>query len=151
PGAGQPASRFRVETMESRVVVWNAGTVLRVPRCVLTGRRARRAHPTCLHNPCRESMQERVVRQIRMLRAMWRGPETDHGEFYTGTQGETPDTAKKLPTDLRASPRPYHGVELLVDRDLSPDAGVPRVRPRVFFPGVVAKLARLRNRVEDPQ
>ena len=53
-------------------------------------------------------MQERVVRQIRMLRAMRRGLETDYGDFYTGTQGETPDTAKRLPTDRRASPRPYH-------------------------------------------
>jgi len=40
-------------------------------------------------------MQERVVRQIRMLRAMRRGLETDYGDFYTGTQGETPDTAKR--------------------------------------------------------
>jgi hypothetical protein len=28
--------------------------------------------------------------------------------FYTGTQGETLDTAKELPTDDRASSRPYH-------------------------------------------
>ena len=48
------------------------------------------------------------MRQIRMLRAMRRGLETDYGDFYTGTQGETPDTAKRLPTDRRASPRPYH-------------------------------------------
>ena len=47
------------------------------------------------------------MRQIRMLRAMRRGLETDYGDFYTGTQGETPDTAKRLPTDRRASPRPY--------------------------------------------
>jgi hypothetical protein len=32
----------------------------------------------------------------------------DYGGFYTGTQGETLDTAKELPTDDRASSRPYH-------------------------------------------
>jgi hypothetical protein len=31
----------------------------------------------------------------------------DYGTSYTGTQGETPDTAKELPTDCRASSRPY--------------------------------------------
>ena len=30
-----------------------------------------------------------------------------YGDFYTGTKGETPDTAKELPTDYRASSRPY--------------------------------------------
>ena len=49
------------------------------------------------------------MRQIRMLRAMRRGLETDYGDFYTGTQGETPDTAKELPTNYRASSRPYQG------------------------------------------
>jgi hypothetical protein len=43
-----------------------------------------------------------------MLRATWRELETDYGGFYTGTQGETPDTAKELPTNYRASSRPYH-------------------------------------------
>ena len=32
----------------------------------------------------------------------------DHGDSYSGTQGETPDTAKELPTGCRASSRPYH-------------------------------------------
>jgi hypothetical protein len=32
-----------------------------------------------------------------------------YGGFYTGTQGETPDTAKERPTNYRASSRPYHG------------------------------------------
>ena len=31
----------------------------------------------------------------------------DYGDSYTGTQGETPDTAKEPPTDYRASSRPY--------------------------------------------
>jgi len=31
----------------------------------------------------------------------------DYGDSYTGTQGETPDTAKESPTDCRASSRPY--------------------------------------------
>ena len=42
-----------------------------------------------------------------------------YGDFYTGTKGETPDTAKKLPTDYRASSRPYqfpdYGVASRVD------------------------------------
>jgi hypothetical protein len=33
----------------------------------------------------------------------------NYGGFYTGTQGETPDTAKERPTDYRATPRPYQG------------------------------------------
>ena len=41
--------------------------------------------------------------------------------------------------------------QFFVDRDLPPDAGVAGVRPRVVHPGVVAELARPRNRVEDPQ
>ena len=44
-------------------------------------------------------MQERVVRQIRMLRARRRGLETGLRTFHTGTKGETLDTAKELPTD----------------------------------------------------
>jgi len=32
----------------------------------------------------------------------------DYGDSYTGTQGETLDTAKERPTDYRASSRPYH-------------------------------------------
>ena len=31
-----------------------------------------------------------------------------YGTSYTGTQGETLDTAKELPTDCCASSRPYH-------------------------------------------
>ena len=52
-------------------------------------------------------MQERVVRQLRMLRAMWRELETGLVLSYTGTQGETADTANERPTGYRASSRPY--------------------------------------------
>jgi hypothetical protein len=31
----------------------------------------------------------------------------DYGDSYTGTQGETLDTAKERPTDYRTSSRPY--------------------------------------------
>jgi hypothetical protein len=41
------------------------------------------------------------VRQIRMLRAMWRGLETDYGGVYTGTQGETPDTVANFRVGAR--------------------------------------------------
>ena len=51
--------------------------------------------------------------------------------------------------------RQFHGqirdAELLVDADLRPHPGVAGVRPRIFFPGVVAELTGRRNRVEDPQ
>jgi hypothetical protein len=40
----------------------------------------------------------------------------DYGGFYTGTQGETLDTAKELPTDDRASSRPYHHTQQVQDR-----------------------------------
>src|SRR5207342_3483235 len=39
------------------------------------------------HNPCREAMQERVVRQIRMLRAMWRELETGLRTLLIGHEG----------------------------------------------------------------
>ena len=47
--------------------------------------------------------------------------------------------------------REIHAVQLFVDRDRRPVAGVARVRPRIVLPRVVAELAGLRNRVEDPQ
>jgi hypothetical protein len=49
------------------------------------------------------------VREIRTLRAMWRGLETELRITYTGTKGETPDTDKADPASHRASPRPYRG------------------------------------------
>ena len=39
----------------------------------------------------------------------------------------------------------------LIDRDLSPDPGVARVRPRFLLPRVVPELTEHRDRVEDPQ
>ena len=47
--------------------------------------------------------------------------------------------------------RQIRHIEFFVDRNLSPDAGVARVDPRLLFPRVVPELAQLRNRVEDPQ
>ena len=44
-----------------------------------------------------------------------------------------------------------HRVRLFVDGHLCPHARVAGVGPRIFFPRVVAELAGLRNRVEDPQ
>src|SRR5436309_10382229 len=38
-----------------------------------------------------------------------------------------------------------------VSRDLRPDTGIAVDRPRFVLPGVVAELARTRNRVEGPQ
>jgi len=42
----------------------------------------------------------------------------DYGNSYTGTQGETPDTAKESPTSYRASSRPYQ-VSAVNDRHLT--------------------------------
>ena len=44
-----------------------------------------------------------------------------------------------------------HAIRSFVDRDGAPVAGVARVRPRIVQPRVVAFLAGLRNRVEDPE
>ena len=48
------------------------------------------------------------MRQIRMLRAMRRELETGLRRLLHGQAGGNPDTAKELPTDYRASSRPYH-------------------------------------------
>ena len=45
----------------------------------------------------------------------------DYGGFYTGTKGETPATAKELPTDYRASSRPYRVQRGIRDHDTLPD------------------------------
>ena len=105
-GARAPASRFRLEAVQHRVAVRHARTLPWVPGCQLTITRSTSAER--LHNPCREAVQERVVRQIRMLRAMWRELETGLRPLLTGHEGETPDTAKERPSDYRASSRPYH-------------------------------------------
>ena len=52
---------------------------------------------------------------------------------------------------MRVLGREIHAVQLFIDRDRRPVAGVAGVGPRIVFPRVVAELARLRNRVEDPQ
>src|SRR4029450_11396165 len=41
----------------------------------------------------------------------------NYGGFYTGTTGEPPATAKELPTDYRASSRPYRD---LISGDRNP-------------------------------
>jgi hypothetical protein len=42
------------------------------------------------HNPCREAVQERVVRQIRMLRARRRELETGLRQLLHGHEGGNP-------------------------------------------------------------
>jgi hypothetical protein len=42
----------------------------------------------------------------------------DYGDSYTGTKGETLDTAKESPTSYRTSSRPYQRHETPADRDL---------------------------------
>ena len=65
------------------------------------------------HNPCREAVQERVVRQIRTLRAMRRELETESRMLLHGHEGETLETAKETPTGHRASSRPYQGAAVV--------------------------------------
>jgi hypothetical protein len=50
----------------------------------------------------------------------------DYGDFYTGTQGETPDTAKESPTDYRASSRPYQVFEFATHKGELIDRGFQR-------------------------
>ena len=46
----------------------------------------------------------------------------DYGDSQTGTKGETPETAKELSTDYRASSRPYRGSILIGPvEDYAPD------------------------------
>ena len=47
--------------------------------------------------------------------------------------------------------RQIRHVEILIDRHLSPHAGVARVLPRVLLPRVVAEFTDRRDGVEDPQ
>ena len=55
-----------------------------------TDRRAAAAPAERPHNPCREAVQERVVRQIRMLRAMRRELETGLRRLLHGHEGGNP-------------------------------------------------------------
>src|SRR5712691_131192 len=87
-GARAPASRFRLEAVEQSVAVWNARTLPCVPSRPLTVTRPRsNGRP---HNPCREAVQERVVRQIRTLRAMRRELETGPRHLLPGHEGGNP-------------------------------------------------------------
>src|SRR5262245_57470171 len=47
--------------------------------------------------------------------------------------------------------RQVRHAELLVDADLTPNTGIARVRPRVSLPRVVAKFARRRDGMENPE
>src|SRR5215471_13439199 len=51
-------------------------------------------------------MQERVVRQIRTLRAVWRGLETESQNDLNGHDGGNADTARKILRIYGASARP---------------------------------------------
>ena len=49
------------------------------------------------------------MREIRTHGSIGRGPETAHGDDYSGTKPETADTDKSEPTGYRAGLRPYRG------------------------------------------
>src|SRR5438093_8508996 len=65
-------------------------------------------------------------------------------EVVAGTQAAVEIGAGRLNRQVREP-------EILVDRDLIPDARVARDGPRLLLPRVVPELARPRNRVERPQ
>jgi hypothetical protein len=52
------------------------------------------------HNPCREAVQERVVRQIRMLRAMRRELETGLRPLLHGHAGGNPGYGQGVAYEL---------------------------------------------------
>jgi hypothetical protein len=75
-----------------------------------TDYRGAAAHAERPHNPCREAMQERVVRQIRMLRARRRELETGlrpllHGHAG-GNPGHSQGAAYELPRQFPTLPGP---------------------------------------------
>jgi hypothetical protein len=61
------------------------------------------------------SVQERVVREIRTLRAMWRGLETESWTTLLGHEGGNPGHRQGETYHHRASPRPYRAPQCLVD------------------------------------
>ena len=65
-------------------------------------------------------------------------------EAVAGTRAAVVVAGRRLHRQIREP-------ELLVHADLRPHAGIAGVDPRVLVPGLVAELARLGNRVEDPQ
>src|SRR5262249_13067511 len=104
-GGGQPASRLRVEAVEQSVVVWwdysmSTGSPIDQTRGSRPSERS--------HNPRREPVQERVVREIRMLRAMRRELETGlrwllHGH-EEGNLGYSQGAAYGLPRQFPTLP-----------------------------------------------
>jgi len=71
--------------------------------------------------------------------------EAVHGEPYTGTKAETPDTAKGSPTDPCADTRPI--AEAVEERDLAKgntdQQNAPRTQSRIR--GVTSALDRVRE------
>jgi hypothetical protein len=81
------------------MAIWHARTLRGVPSCPLTVARPpfRLEQP---HNPCREAVQERVVRQIRMLRAMRRELETGLRRLLHGHEGGNPGHSQGVSYEL---------------------------------------------------
>jgi hypothetical protein len=75
-GPGVPTFRFRLEAVEQGMAVRHVGTLLGVP-CFVSGPQTRQSLGL-IGRITRSigSVQERVVREIRTLRAMWRGLES---------------------------------------------------------------------------
>src|SRR6267378_6762615 len=101
------------------MVVWDARPLRGVPRGPLTvsDRPFQLERP---HTPCREAVQERVVRQIRMLRARRRELETGLRRLLHGHAGGNPGHSqgaayglpRQFPTLPGAPREPKHrGVE----------------------------------------
>src|SRR5882762_11991857 len=71
------------------------------------------------HNPCREVVQERVVRQIRMLRAMRRGLETGLRQLLHGHAGGNPGYSQGVAYEL---PRQFPTLPGQCGQRSAPDA-----------------------------
>ena len=132
-GTSARASRVTVssEAVEQGVAVWDARTLRGVPSCPVTtaGPPLHNGRP---HNPCREAVQERVVRQIRMLRAMRRELETGLRRLLNGHAGGNPGHGqgaayglpRQFPT-LPVSPDRDADVEDSTGRSVFPAAALP--------------------------
>ena len=77
------------------------------------------------------------------------GPQVDADDAFREQVVARPMTA--VVVRRRGLDRQVDETEILVDRNLRPDAVVAVDRPRVLLPRVVAEIAGQRNRVEGPQ
>lgn len=105
-------------------------------------REAAASHTGQPHNPWREAVQERVVRQIRMLRAMWRELETGLRLLLTGHEGGNPrhsqgvayESPRQFPTlPTQVGGESCTGAGRLARRRVDTQGTAARIQPDVLF------------------